>query len=405
MPESTKPSEPNAKTLNDLLRIRADNLDRIHHRFGAIGTAVGFKLGELSVNPPPNKQYPAILIFVPKKLDEDNLKRDQRTGKDFLLFDKSGKLSCRTDVIPAQLDDGTPVIPVLTAENVAKVRRLNSGQIGVVGGVAIENLNLPTYSTRQLTASCALVRTQEGNRRELGVLTNAHAANKTTAEMGLVSNPGASPRIGILETGAKDSDDFEARLQAHLDAQDLVESHLDAAFLKIDAPWISRVFPGVDGLPPLGTPYELNLDTMGPVGMNVVSVGQQSGHQTGRIFAYGFSWRDSSHQLHWTDYLIYSKTERFSLPGDSGKLIVTADAANRPLALHWGGSFSQLRPGGQREWWGYASDIGRVLRSLKAEIYRGGPLPTGPTGVGSEPIKPDNKPDDKSGGKPVTPGK
>lgn len=405
MPESTTPSQPTAKSLNDLLRIRADNLDRIHHRFGAIGTAVGFKLDKISTNPPPNKQYPAILIFVPKKLDENELNLDQRTGKNFLLFDNSGKLSCRTDVIPAELEDGLPAIPVLTAENVAKVRRLNSGQIGLVGGVAIENLSLPNYSTRQLTASGALVRTREGNRRELGVLTNAHAALQPNTEMGLVSNPGSSPRIGVLESAPSERNDFAARVKAHLDVQGRVETHLDAAFLKVDAAWISRVFPGVDGLPPLGTPYELNLDTMGPIGMEVVSIGQQSGHQTGRIFAYGFSWRDSSHQLHWTDYLIYSKTERFSLPGDSGKLIVTADAANRPVALHWGGSFSQLRPGGQREWWGYATDIGRVLRSLNAEFYRGGPLPTGPTEVGKEPAEPDDKSNDKSGGKPVPPGR
>lgn len=65
MPELTQPpdatDQPTARTLNDLLKIRADNLDKIHHRFGAIGSAVGYKIDKIEVTPqptPPRTHHP-----------------------------------------------------------------------------------------------------------------------------------------------------------------------------------------------------------------------------------------------------------------------------------------------------------------------------------------------------------
>lgn len=379
--------QPNARSLNDLLRIRKDNLDRINHRYGAIGTAVGFKLDKIREYPPPGERLPSILIFVPKKI-RGLLPPDMVTGDDRLLWDNTRKLCCNTDIISAELEGGVPVLPGLTPENAAKVRRLNSGQLGLVGGVAIENLEMPEISARQLTVSCALLRNPTPDQWEVGLLTNAHAKTQLNQKLGLVRNPAASSEIGVIDSDAQDLDDFNKRARLLLDTQESVDTHLDAAFLKLNSEWTSKVVPGVDGLPLLGKPYQLDLDTMGPIGMEVISIGQQSGRQNGRIFAYGFAWSDSKAELHWIDYLIYSDTERFSLPGDSGKLIVTTAPNYQPLALHWGGSFSQLRPGGHKEWWGYSTDIGRVLRGLKASIYEGGPIPMAHRPTGTDSSKP-----------------
>lgn len=338
---------------------------------------------------------------MPKKLVLDDLSKDQLAGKNITLKDKSGKLICRTDIIPAEREDGHPTVPDLTPDNVAMVRRLNSGQLDLIGGVAIENLELPRFSTRQLTAGCAVDRDGGNGLRKLGLLTNAHAAVDPNPRIGLVTNPGDSPAIGVLSSPAVESDLINAKFRALLDTKEKVEAHLDAAIVEVEGDWAKqKIHPGVDGLPPLGQPYELNLDSMGPVGKEVVSVGQQSGLQTGRIFAYGFAWLDVNKRFHWTDYLIYSKTERFSQPGDSGKLIVTADGARQPLALHWGGSFSLLRPGGHKEWWGYSTDIGRVLRALNAKIHYGESIPAMATGVSKPPIDSGSSP----ASNPITPG-
>ena len=123
----------------------------------------------------------------------------------------------------------------------------------------------------------------------------------------------------------------------------------------------------------LGDPLELDLDTMGPVGQEVVGVGRTRSFQRGTITAFGYEYHDEGTSSRYTDYLIVGEDgSEFSDPGDSGKLIVTRDG-QRPVALLWGGWREQLRAGRGQENRTYAIDINLVLEKLRVELVKAMP--------------------------------
>ncbi|MCG8371852.1 MAG: hypothetical protein MJA32_15255, partial [Proteobacteria bacterium] len=84
-----------------------------------------------------------------------------------------------------------------------------------------------------------------------------------------------------------------------------------------------------------------------------------------------YEWRDEYFESHYTDYIIASEEgTQFSAPGDSGKLIVTADNLE-PIALLWGGDDTiRTRKHRHKEDFTFAIDINIVLDRLKLAIVR-----------------------------------
>ena len=153
---------------------------------------------------------------------------------------------------------------------------------------------------------------------------------------------------------------------------------VDCAFLELSphiADDTNRELPGIGRV---GQPLPLDLDTMGPLGRKVTSVGSRRGVQSGTIVAFSYEFNDGTYNIY-TDYLIIGEedvdehgrevtTTAFSDHGDSGKVIVTDDWQHNVVALLWGGWQKRLRPQKMQEKWTYAIDINYVLRLLKVDI-------------------------------------
>lgn len=96
----------------------------------------------------------------------------------------------------------------------------------------------------------------------------------------------------------------------------------------------------------LGEPFDLDIDTMGPLRMRVFGVGRTRAFQRGTIVAFAYEHIDAQRDARYTDYLVIGdEPDEFSDPGDSGKLIFLEGMRPKPVALLWGGWYEKLRSG------------------------------------------------------------
>ncbi len=351
---------PAASTLRHLLAIRQRNARRLRRIRGHLGSAVGFKYHEdtgafaLDEGGAP---IPAVLVFVRAKRPLDRLAPADRVPA---TLRGPGGLLCVTDVVVGALPALAPEPLPPSPANRRLLARLASGRIGRVGG-------LPLASPHARGTAACIVKSGT----KVGLLTNWHVAGFPGTE---IRRPAPRPaRVGrtartcmFAPHTAADPDDLESFTNAR--------HRLDAAFVALDpATDPATVHPGVHGLGPLGRPFVLDLDTMGPIGRGVVGVGQRLGLQRGLIAAYGYEWRidPESDAFFATDYLILGRDGApFAAAGDSGKLVVTDDARAQPIALLWGGQRQEFWSAQAQESWAYASAIGTVLKRLRLRILR-----------------------------------
>jgi hypothetical protein len=351
---------PTAQSLRDLLRIR--NLPRnrkwLRDLPGCLGTAVGFKYNEWERAFEVDKDghpIPAILVFVEQKIPRAALNPGDVVPPEFHGPDG---LVCHTDVMVGSAPNDAVTPPPPSPLNRRLLRALHETDVGIVGGLPIESAQTTG------TAACAV---RMGDAKK-GLLTNFHVAGFEGTRM-----LRTAPRVGVLGHTIKsipiapntkeDPDDLESFTDA--------PHRIDVGLIELTTEAARKAKPGVFGLRPLGKCYELDLDTMGPIGTHVVGVGQTLGLQEGRIVAYGYEWRDDHESQAWsaTDYLILSDSDSpFAAPGDSGKLVVTNDEARRPIALLWGGERHDFWNVPAQATCAYANDIGLVLKLLGAEI-------------------------------------
>ena len=165
---------PEAKSLKDLLRIRALPKNRKFFRTlpGCLGTAVGYRYSETEhrFEERDGKKIPAILVFVKEKIPLASL--DPKWAVPETLTGPDG-LTCASDVMVGSapdrpLDLGTP-----TGANADLRHDLHDRDLGVIGGIPIE-----APSTIG-TAGCVVRLSSRGNGargQKLGVLTNYHVA-------------------------------------------------------------------------------------------------------------------------------------------------------------------------------------------------------------------------------------
>lgn len=350
-----------AQSLRELLRIRQHQAAWLRRLPGYLGSAVGYKYREGSgefARTPEGNLIPSVLVFVREKRKAHTLTAATKIPD---CFEGPKNLWCQTDIVTGALPHDAPPVPPPTPANQRLLTDLNDKELGLIGG-----LPLTTPEMHRGTAACVV---RIGN--TLGFLTNWHVA-------GL---PGAiltrqSPRLIIVGHTTisiltaphtpKDPDDLESFTSA--------KHRVDVGFVQFPGKPFATVKAGVYTLGRLGQPHQLDLDTMDLIGREVVGIGQKLGAQTGLIAAYGYEWRPDPEVNAWnaTDYLIVGRDNRpFAAPGDSGKLVVTADKERRPVALLWGGERQEFWAAEAQQTWSYASDIGLVLRLLGAAIYPG----------------------------------
>ena len=379
---------PPASSLGDLLRIRAANeqlIDNVNHN---LGSAVGFK----KITDGGVTDEPAVLIFVPRKIKNSWLPVSQRIPD--TLSGPDG-LTCSTDVVEGSSyqegyvkmydGDGVEVGPgaagvspwsqligeaPLSGENVELLEGLHGwGDTMPAGGrLAGTDTNGMGYTG---TAGCFV---RDRSTQALGILTNHHVADHANNVLLFPwFNGRPAGQVIRLAEYVRDQHRFPGIID-----QPNAWYRVDCAYLELTNGMDTLIDPALPGIGQVGTPLALDLDTMGPIGRRVTSVGSRRGVQSGTIAAFSYEFHDGQDAVY-TDYLIIGDDEvneegvqitrtAFSDHGDSGKIIVTDDDDHNVVALLWGGWQKRLRRGRMQEDWTYAIDINYVLDLLDVDV-------------------------------------
>lgn len=373
---------PRAKTLRDLFRIRDANRDYLESINGHLGTALGFKRptgGEVS-------KEPAILVFVPRKIESKWLPESQLIRKN---LEGPDNLTCPLDVVEGGKYEETYLLgfdpyfgdhplygwsslvgdPPLDPDQLVLREQLRGWTDRIRPGSQLAGFTADGDGYYGTLGCFARDRTSD----TLGILTNQHVADHLNNVLRFPVHEGR--RVAIVDRAVEVLRD-EQRLKGLVD-EPAAFFRTDCAFAPllptVGADEIDPRLPLVKGgkleLQTLGEPLGLDFDTMGPISRKVLGVGRTRSQQRGTIVACAYEWIDDD-ESHYTDYLIIGEDGTwFSTYGDSGKLIVTEDDF-RPVALLWGGWQEKLRQGREQENWTYAIAIDLVTELLDIEIVR-----------------------------------
>ena len=348
-----------AASLNDLLRIRAANRERIEAVNGNLGTALGFKWtgGERT-------DHPTIIIFVPQKMAPGLVPEGERAPQ--WLEDAHGNW-CLTDVVTGgkaeSLEDFEP-LSELSQENRRIVQELRSGRIGLIGGMQLAFYGDGVRDITHSFVGTAGIAVRHRGNGQTGFLTNQHVADAPGREIFHPWHEHFS--IGYTHstlTAATDQTWYEGTID---EAFSYVRC--DCGFVSVTESLAGQVRPGLHVIGETGPLLRTDAGTMDVIGRKVISIGRTRGVQRGTVVAYAYEYQDDFFSRY-TDFLIIGEDGKaFSSKGDSGKIIVTDDDEHRPLALLWGGWQERLRHGREQEKWTYAIDLDKVLDRLDLEL-------------------------------------
>lgn len=340
-----------AKNLKELLLIRQNNLERIEAVNLNLGSALGYKhTNGIRTN------HPAILVFVPDKIDSRLVPESQRVPKELEATIGTETVYCYTDVVrgakATSVEEPSPLEP----DNTQVLEELRQGRIGLIGGVQLGAFGESGGYVG--TAGCAVVENRTGR---VGLLTNQHVAGSIGRRM-------YHPRPGQYLIGQTQMVIEYLTDQVHWDGIiDETDAYVrvDCAFISIQDSVRELLKPGLHQLGTLGQVLPIDLETMDIIGTEVNSIGRTRGIQSGVIAAYAYEFIDDEQLSVYTDLLIIGDQpgNAFSHYGDSGKLIVTKNE-QRPVALLWGGWQERLRKNYEQENWTYAIELSKVLKYL-----------------------------------------
>lgn len=350
-----------AATLRELLVIRRKHVARLRQLDGYLGSAVGYKWREQDgrfERDATGALIPAVMIFLERKKKAGDLTNTQLIEP--MLRTDDG-LFCATDVVMGRMPDASPSAPALSAENKQLLKLVHDGETGVIGGMTLR------MGGTVGTAACVVRHKTTG---QFGVLTNWHVSGDRGTKIG--SNISGLSLLGVTRqtvlTAPKTPQDLD-----DLETFVTVKHRLDCGYIELTADAAKLVRGGVHSLPAFGPKYQLNLDSLEVLGLKVVGVGQTRGLERGTIIAYGYEWMDDETPgAHFaTNYLIIGEgNQPFAGPGDSGKLVLTDDGLNRPIALLWGGERQQFWGTGKaQDSWAYASDLNQALHHLEVDLH------------------------------------
>ncbi len=354
-----RPADKEARSLNDLLRIRAANRPAIEAVNGNLGTALGFKWSNNQ-----RTEHPCVIIFVPQKT-LPWLVPDQDKAPEIL--EGPDGTWCYTDVVTGgkavSLEAMDP-LPPLSWENRQIVAELKSGRVGLIGGVQlaffVDGIQDDDHAGIG-TAGIAVRRKSDG---VIGLLTNQHVADAPGRRI-------YHPWHGYFRIGTTlrtRTFEYDQIWYHHVIDETRSYVRCDCAFVAIQSHLQHYVQPGLHAIGQTGELLSIDPDSMGIIGQRVISVGRTRGVQRGTIVAYAYEFEDEHNSIY-TDLLIIGEEgQAFSWKGDSGKVIVTDDEAHRPVALLWGGWQERLRHGREQENWTYAIDLAKALQLLDLEL-------------------------------------
>jgi hypothetical protein len=342
-----------AKSLNDLMRIRAHNRDFLESINGNLGTALGFK----KPTGQPISDEPAIIVFVPQKINPKWLPDSQLIPKQL----EGPGLICPLDVVEGGKSETEKEIPP-AADELAE--RLRGWDDKVWAGSQISHWVDQSNGIYSVGTLGAFAKKQGGD--QLGFLTNMHVGIEPGQR--LFHPVPWGTLIGITDQViefVEDQDWYGLSIN-----EPMTFVRVDCAFVRLTNNFKpDDINPQMMGVGKIGAVKNISLDDMSIIGQKVLRVGRTTGLRRGKIVAFGYEFDDSKGNTTYTDLLIIGENDiPFSTHGDSGSLIVTDDQQLNPIGLLWGGWLEKLRTGYAQENWTYGIALSRVLDALKIEL-------------------------------------
>lgn len=343
---------PEAKSLKDLMRIREHNRELLESISHNLGTALGFKK---RTGQPLSKQ-PAIIVFVPQKINPKWINKGQLIPE---KLEGPDDLWCMLDVVEGGKAQTEEEVPRAEDELAEQLR-----------GWADK-----AWSGSQISHWID----QDKGEYSVGTL-GAFAKSRTDGDMGFLTNQ----HIGI-KRGQKIYHPVPwgthigttKRVIEYVEDQEWYGPYVDEpkAFVRADCAFI-KLKPGFKdinlhmmGVGELGPVKIISFDDMSIIGRRVLRVGRTTGLRRGTIVAFGYEFIDENDAKTYTDLLIAGDNNiPFSTHGDSGSLIVLDNEELNPIGLLWGGWQEKLRSGYAQENWTYGITLSRVLDALEIDL-------------------------------------
>ena len=345
---------PQAKSLRDLMLIRAQNRDYLDSINNNLGTALGFKkrTGQ------PLSKEPAIIVVVPLKINPKWIPKAQTIPEK--LEGPSG-LWCALDVVEGgKAEKETPV-----SEGVDELSEMLRGWNDKVwAGSQVShwvNEDAGEYSIGTIGGFAK-------NRKDgaIGLLTNQHVGIQPGQD--LYHPVPWGTHIATTDRAiewVKEDDWYDTGVGA---PSSYVRA--DCAFAKLAPGFdVSDINAEMMGVGQLGSVKPISLDDMSIIGRKVLRVGRTTGLRYGTITAFSYEFIDEKNETGYTDLLIAGDNGiPFSTHGDSGSLIILNNEELNPIGLLWGGWDEKLRTGYAQENWTWGISLGRVLDALDIDL-------------------------------------
>lgn len=343
-----------AKSLKDLMRIRAHNREFLDSINDGLGTALGFK----KRSGQPLSKQPAIIVFVPLKINPKWIPEAQLIpGK----LEGPDGLWCVLDVVEGgRAEVGKEVEPAVDE----LVERLRGWDDQVWAGSQIAHWVDQDVGSYSMGTLGAFARTR--NNGTLGFLTNQHVGIEP-GKKNLHPVPWGT-QLGTTERVIKWAEDQE--WYGPLVDEPDTYVRVDCAFVRLDPGFdLADINTHMMGVGQLGQVKNISVDDMSIIGRKVLRVGRTTGLRRGTIVAFGYEFIDDRDVTAYTDLLIIGDDDiPFSTHGDSGSLIVLDNPELNPIGLLWGGWQEKLRTGYAQEKWTYGISLSRVLDSLDIDL-------------------------------------
>ncbi|MFQ5962677.1 MAG: hypothetical protein ACE5KZ_00150 [Candidatus Scalinduaceae bacterium] len=367
-----------ATTLKELAQIRADRRDFLNAIVGTQGTALGLKNFDATDKLTGD---PCIIVYVPHKIHRALLSENAVIPSK--LTSRDGKLESPTDVIVTTVPNKTKNTPSLSAENQEIIETLQwlNGKMDFIGpGVQVGAADVSSGQLETFVGTLGYIVRSKNDNKLIGFLTNQHVGLHSGHSLYIPGYRQNAIRVGVTRRVMEHRPDDE--WLKGLDEK-FAYVRTDSAFAVADEGLGSHMRNDVLGIGPMGSPFEIDLDSMDIIGMPVKKLGRTTGLQLGTIIAFGYGIGGEEEFIDrninvepanfYTDLLIAPRgtSTVFSAPGDSGSaILIDTDDTNkdRPVALLWGGWPTDIGRSRGVEDLTYGIGLNRILQALELEL-------------------------------------
>lgn len=348
---------PQAKSIRDLMRIRAHNREFLESINWNLGTALGRKkrTGQ------PLSKEPAIIVFVPEKINPKWIPNSLIPKK----LEGPDGLWCALDVVEGKKAEEAD-LKIVEPGYDELCERLRGWDNHICPGSQVSSWQddaVQDYYEMGTLAAFAK-RRSDG---KLGFLTNMHVGKAVGKK--LYHPVPWGTHLGTTTELVEFLTD-EEWYGSEID-EPYASVRVDGAFVEVhdDEDLKKSLKPQMMGVGQLGPVKPISLDDMSIIGQPVLRVGRTTGLRRGHIVAFGYEFEDENEETYYTDLLMVGDAEQpFSTYGDSGSLIVLDNEELNPVGLLWGGWQEKLRTGYGIENWTYGISLSPLLDALKIDL-------------------------------------